>query len=496
MRYLKILLCLVLLLAVSSDVVSQPRSSGRRMITEEIDGDPSAVTTRLRVTNGTLACAGSVCTLTIGAGGGAPVNGNYIVQIPNGILTNEQPMSALATGSVWSTNATGIQSINANNTAFGNLAGGVDQLPYFTGVGTLASSAYSAYARGLVATVNEAGFTAYVNLEIGIDLQAWDTDLDTYATIPPSPNIQAFLGAATYDAAADLLLDNNSLAPAGGTWDLSNVTLTLPDTITLNIADTHEAFLRTAGIGNDDWFCLVQAEDDNDGSWNCLIRVYAEDSGVEAPYLRLGEGDGADYWKIGHDGLLSAQGGADIDLPANSVDAGDISSVVVSAYFSAGTPDGAQCADAASVAINSGPQVFTIICADNDGSTIWWHMVMPDSWDVATDITAELEYLQTAADTDPLNGDIGIQCRGAGETVDATITAEYAMDDAAVSGTNQIDHLTSGAIDVNSGAGSNDCTAGDSLWIRYQMDAGGTTTAVATLHFMGLKVEYTSLVGD
>jgi hypothetical protein len=35
------------------------------------------------------------------------------------------------------------------------------------------------------------------------------------------------------------------------------------------------------------------------------------------------------------------------------------------------------------------------------------------------------------------------------------------------------------------------CAAGDTLFVRFQIDATGTTTAVATLHFIAIKAEYT-----
>ena len=88
-------------------------------------------------------------------------------------------------------------------------------------------------------------------------------------------------------------------------------------------------------------------------------------------------------------------------------------------------------------------------------------------------------------------GDITCMCRGAGETVNNTWGTEIAIDDAAVTGSNAVDHTTSAAMTCNG-----TCAAGDTLFWRYQLDATGTTTAVATLHFVGWKMEYTSQVGD
>lgn len=146
--------------------------------------------------------------------------------------------------------------------------------------------------------------------------------------------------------------------------------------------------------------------------------------------------------------------------------------------------DGTQCAPPAEATINSGPKLYTIICTDNDASTIYGSVKMPDSWDGGT-VTFEHVYLQTAADTSALNGDIAAQCRGNGEAPSSTWGTEVAIDDAGVTGSNQNDYTTSAAVTP---AGT--CAAGDMLYFRYQLDATGTTTAVATLHHLGFKMEY------
>lgn len=152
--------------------------------------------------------------------------------------------------------------------------------------------------------------------------------------------------------------------------------------------------------------------------------------------------------------------------------------------------DGTHCVTPAEVTINSGPKLYTTICADNDAASIYGSTTMPDGWDGGT-VTFEHVYLQTAADTGPLNGDIAAQCRGNGEVPSSTWGTEVAIDDAAVVGSNSNDHTTSAAVTP---AGT--CAAGDTLYWRYQLDATGTTTAVATLHTLGFKMEYTSNVGD
>lgn len=194
---------------------------------------------------------------------------------------------------------------------------------------------------------------------------------------------------------------------------------------------------------------------------------------------------GATVTFVGGTGLTSVAADGSPDTVTFNID-----NHVKSIYFPAGalSTDGTQCAAPAEVTINSGPKTWTIICTDNDGSTIYGHVVMPDSWNAGT-VTFELEYLQTAADTAVMNSDIAAMCRGAGETINNTWGSEIAIDDAAVSGSNIVDHTTSAAVTADG-----TCAAGDTLFFRWQLDATGTTTAVATLHILGVKMEY-SVVG-
>ena len=147
--------------------------------------------------------------------------------------------------------------------------------------------------------------------------------------------------------------------------------------------------------------------------------------------------------------------------------------------------DGAQCANAVQAVINSGPEIYTIICTDNDASQLEGHIVMPDGWDNGT-LTFELGYIQTAADTNVLHGDVSAQCRNDGTVVNNTFGTPIAMDDAALVGSSSFDVVTSAAVTADG-----TCAEGDLLMWRWEMDATGTTTGVATLHFIGMKMEYT-----
>lgn len=170
-----------------------------------------------------------------------------------------------------------------------------------------------------------------------------------------------------------------------------------------------------------------------------------------------------------------------------------ITTEVRSMYWGAGSlsSDGTNCAAPAEVTINSGPKLYTVICTDNDASLFYGSTVMPDSWTAADTPTFEVSYIQTAADTAVLNLDVQAQCRGATEVPSSTWGTKVAIDDAAVTGSNAIDMTTSAAVTP---AGT--CAGGDSLFWSIEVDATGTTTAAATLHFVGVKMEYSSDIGD
>lgn len=149
--------------------------------------------------------------------------------------------------------------------------------------------------------------------------------------------------------------------------------------------------------------------------------------------------------------------------------------------------DGVNCPERpTAVTINSGPKVPTFVCADNNGSRLNMSLGMPPDWDGST-FTLAQTIVQTAANTSALNGDTAWQCRGHSEAVSSTWGTEVPMDITNVSGSNDNDVITSGAITP---AGT--CAGGDMLYGYWDMDATGTTTAVSTLHILGFLLTYSS----
>jgi len=180
-----------------------------------------------------------------------------------------------------------------------------------------------------------------------------------------------------------------------------------------------------------------------------------------------------------------------VTFAANEIVSTEIATIVETIPWPAGSfsADGTNCADPAEVTLNSGPKQYTVVCTNNLSSTIYGSVAMPKGWDGGT-VNFTLYYVQTAADTADLNGDVAAQCRGAGETVSSTWGTEIAIDDAAVTGSNGSDLTTSAAVTP---AGT--CAGQDKLWWRYQVDTT-TSTAMATLHFTDMTMTFTSNVGD
>lgn len=97
-------------------VLAQPMNLNQQPIMVKDEGTPQgsvrAITVNCVGAGVTCTQSGSTWTVTVaGGGGGAPTSATYITQTPDATLTNEQALSALATGIVVNTTATGVLTI-------------------------------------------------------------------------------------------------------------------------------------------------------------------------------------------------------------------------------------------------------------------------------------------------------------------------------------------------------------------------------------------------
>lgn len=97
-------------------VLAQPMNLNQQPVMVRDEGTPQssvrAITVNCVGAGVTCTQSGSTWTVTVaGGGGGAPTSATYVTQTPDATLTNEQALSALATGIVVNTTATGVLTI-------------------------------------------------------------------------------------------------------------------------------------------------------------------------------------------------------------------------------------------------------------------------------------------------------------------------------------------------------------------------------------------------
>ena len=142
--------------------------------------------------------AGSWAPVGSGGGGGAPTNGTYITQIPNGTLTNEQALSLLATGMLKSTTVTGVVSIGTP---------GVD---YVVPSGNVATAAALQTPR----TIQGVSFNGTSNISL-FDQNTNTTDSPVFAALTLTGNFNV----------AGNMVGAGGLVTANMTWQANPITV-------------------------------------------------------------------------------------------------------------------------------------------------------------------------------------------------------------------------------------------------------------------------------
>lgn len=107
-------------------------------------------------------------------------------------------VDATATAAIWQR----VQVYDAELAALAGLTSAADKVPYFTGAGTATTADFTAYGRSLVAVANEAALKTLINLEAGVDFQAWNAKLD--------------------DISALAVADGNFMVANGATWTVES----------------------------------------------------------------------------------------------------------------------------------------------------------------------------------------------------------------------------------------------------------------------------------
>jgi hypothetical protein len=112
---------------------------------------------------------------------------------------------------------TDVQAYDAELAAIAGLVSAADRLPYFTGSGTAALATFTAFGRSIVDDADEATFKATVNLEIGVDVQAYDADLAAIAALTTDAAGRSILTLTDPNADRIAFWDDSAGAYAHGT---------------------------------------------------------------------------------------------------------------------------------------------------------------------------------------------------------------------------------------------------------------------------------------
>lgn len=139
--------------------------------------------------------------------------------------TDPASTDVLAVDGATTRKATRADILGDNLEAVRGLTSAADKVPYFTGAGTADVADLTTYGRSIVAVANEAALKALVNLEIGTDVQAYDSDLAALAANSTN-GLWARTGAGT-GAARTLTAPAAGVTVSNGDGVSGNPTLAL-----------------------------------------------------------------------------------------------------------------------------------------------------------------------------------------------------------------------------------------------------------------------------
>jgi len=137
--------------------------------------------------------------------------------------------------------------------------------------------------------------------------------------------------------------------------------------------------------------------------------------------------------------------------------------------------DGTHCTHQTDVAIGDFTFRWAVTCADNDAATITCEVPADPAWDEA-ELSVRMRGAHSGARDGDVDADVSILCVGDSETLASVSFGTETALDVSNTGYADDDNVTT-AITAQSVAG---CSEGDTVFIRYQIDATGTTESNPT----------------
>ena len=127
-----------------------------------------------------------------------------LVAFAFGAYAAPQYIEALTVGTLGATTFTGlvigtdVQAWDTDLDALAGVNGAANSIPYFTATHTCDVITSSANMVSLLGSATFAAAATALSLEIGVDTQAYDSDLDTWATLTPTANAQTLVESTNF----------------------------------------------------------------------------------------------------------------------------------------------------------------------------------------------------------------------------------------------------------------------------------------------------------
>lgn len=171
---------------------------------------------------------------------------------------------------------TDVQAYDSELAALAGTTSAADALPYFTGSGTATTTTLTTFGRSIIDDASEAAFKATTNLEIGTDVQAYDSELAALAgTTSAADALPYFTGSGTASTTTLTTYGRSILDDANEATFKATVNLEIGTDVQAYNADLTEFFedrTITDPVAADDYYWFKAPHDLTLSNFDCIVQ--------------------------------------------------------------------------------------------------------------------------------------------------------------------------------------------------------------------------------